>query len=220
MDLCKKLAIPMAGLLLGLSSVTVQAGDDKMYEVTITNLTRGQTFTPILVVSHSKGKPVFQLGSPASSELVALAESGNTQPLQDALFASGMAHDAVSTGALLGPGESVSVMIKSNKDSQYISMASMLLPTNDGFIALNGVHLPKGNRMKSKVSPAYDAGSEVNDELCANIPGPHCGGAALSEEDGEGYVHIHGGIHGIGDLTASDRDWRNPTAKVTIKRMK
>ena len=34
----------------------------------------------------------------------------------------------------------------------------------------------------------------------------------------EGYVHIHAGIHGIGDLDASVRDWRNPVAEITIVR--
>jgi len=37
---------------------------------------------------------------------------------------------------------------------------------------------------------------------------------------GEGSVHIHAGIHGIGDLTSADFDWRNPTAKIVITRMK
>ena len=30
----------------------------------------------------------------------------------------------------------------------------------------------------------------------------------------EGYVHIHAGIHGIGDFGASDRYWRNPAAYI------
>ncbi|MCH6583458.1 MAG: hypothetical protein E2O37_00035 [Proteobacteria bacterium] len=72
-------------------------------------------------------------------------------------------------------------------------------------------------------SPAYDAGSETNDESCANIPGPPdgCTGAGVSpDDDGEGYVHIHAGIHGISDLIAADRDWRNPVARITIRRSK
>lgn len=35
----------------------------------------------------------------------------------------------------------------------------------------------------------------------------------------EGYVHIHAGIHGIGDFMASDRDWRNPVAEITVERL-
>ena len=57
---------------------------------------------------------------------------------------------------------------------------------------------------------------------CANIPGPACGGAGPSPdaaEGDEGYVHIHPGIHGIGDLDASEYDWRNPVAVIKIRRV-
>jgi hypothetical protein len=64
-----------------------------------------------------------------------------------------------------------------------------------------------------------DAGSEYNDELCAHIPGPQCGGAGLSAEDGEGYVHVHPGTHGMADLSRASYDWRNPVAVVTVTRI-
>lgn len=201
-------------LILGLSAFSAQA-DDKMYSVTIKNLTPGQTFTPILVSAHSSGQSIFTLGEAASPELVAIAESGNTGPLQMKL--SDMGSEPVSTGGLLGPGQSVSVTIMAKEDQDYLSLAGMMLPTNDGFIAVNGVKLKKSRTL---MLPAYDAGSEMNDELCAHIPGPHCGGAALSVEDGEGFVHIHSGIHGQGDLLANQYDWRNPAVMVKIMRMK
>ena len=63
--------------------------------------------------------------------------------------------------------------------------------------------------------------SEPNDEDCDNIPGPVCDGAGPSPgAGGEDYVHIHAGIHGIDDLVASERDWRNPVAYITITRVK
>jgi len=191
--------------------------DDDMYAVTITNLTPGETFTPILVVSHKKTHPLFKLGMPASEALAIAAESGNTDPILEGLRASGVAYDAVSTGALLAPGASVTVNVKTKGKYNRISVVSMLIPTNDAFIAVNGVKVKKH---KVVMSPAYDAGSELNDELCANIPGPACGGEAVSAADGEGYVHIHGGIHGVGDLSAAQYDWRNPTAKIMIHRMR
>ena len=100
----------------------------------------------------------------------------------------------------------------------------MLIPTNDGFFAVNGIEGPSDNQTLTVYSPAYDAGSEVNDELCSNIPGPffgECGGPGGGGKPGggEGYVHIHAGIHGIGDLTAAARDWRNPVAKIVIRRI-
>jgi hypothetical protein len=31
---------------------------------------------------------------------------------------------------------------------------------------------------------------------------------------GERFVHIRAGIHGIGNLNAAQRDWRNPVAEI------
>jgi hypothetical protein len=36
---------------------------------------------------------------------------------------------------------------------------------------------------------------------------------------GEGFVHIHAGIHGIGNLEASEYDWRNPVARITVRQV-
>jgi len=72
-------------------------------------------------------------------------------------------------------------------------------------------------------APAYDAGSERNSEDCDYIPGPPCNNSpAHDPADAEGYVHIHAGIHGIGPDPSVDpamHDWRNPVAKITIRRI-
>jgi hypothetical protein len=52
------------------------------------------------------------------------------------------------------------------------------------------------------------------------VPGPACGGVALSPGDsGEGFVYIHNGIHGIGGLNPALYDWRNPAARIEIQRL-
>ncbi len=191
------------------------------YQVTITNLTRGQAFTPILVASHRKGVKLFALGSAASNELSALAEGGDVTPLTNALEANYKVLDTANSGGLLKPGQSVTVSVSAAHGAKEISLASMLIPTNDSFIALNGVKAPKHGKTTVYYSPGYDAGSELNDELCQNIPGPVCGGAGGSPEaGGEGYVHISGGISGKADLAAETYDWRNPTAKIVIERVR
>ena len=207
-----------AGLVsLIMLSTPVVASDDDTYAVTITNVTAAQSFTPLLAITHKKGHPLLMLGSPALPELVRIAEGGDTMPFQQGLMDSGMAYDAASSGGLLGPGQSVTLNVKSKGRFNHLTVAAMLLPTNDGVIALNGMRLPK--RTQSVMVPGYDAGSELNDELCAHIPGPHCGGAPFSDEDGEGFVHIHPGITGVGDLLSSQYDWKNPIAQITVKRM-
>jgi hypothetical protein len=211
-------AVVMLVLSLAFSTSVMAGNDDTMYSVTITNITKGTLFTPILVVTHKPGHPIFKLGEAASEELAKLAEGGDTMPLQHKLMASGMSYDAVSTGAPLMPGDSVTVEVKAKHRFNHISLAAMLLPTNDGFIAINGMRLPF--RSSTTVIPGYDAGSEMNDELCASIPGPQCGGEGFNMEDGEGYVYIHSGIQGGADLSPNAYDWKNPVATVKIVRMK
>ena len=209
----------LTGMLL---STTAAQASHRYFEVTITNLTRTETFTPILVASHKAGVKLFDVGSPASAELSALAEGGDVMPLTHALEANRkLVKDVANSGGLLAPGASVTVLVRARSGANKISLASMLIPTNDAFIALNSVDAPRGNKTVMYRSPAYDAGSEPNDELCISIPGPICGGEGGSPgASGEGYVHIHGGIHGIGDLAPATYDWRNPTARITIRRVK
>ncbi len=205
-------------------STQVQA-DAISYKVKVTNLTRGQSFTPILLATHKRGPQLFKLGRPASDELATLAESGNTEPLSTALTATGKTFSVKTSGPLLEPGMSRTIIIKAGKRARFLSMAAMLIPTNDAFMALKSVSLPRGFHTAKHFVVAYDAGSEANDEQCANIPGPVCHGVGPSpDEDGEGYVHVHAGIHAHGadavELNAAERDWRNPVAMVKITRVR
>ena len=195
--------------------------DGRAFEVTITNITKGEIFTPIMVASHRHDVRLFEAGSPASPELEMLAEGGDTGPLSDKLLDDG-ALDVVTTGGVLPPGQSVTVHVRTNHLHNHVSMAAMLVPTNDAFVAVNGVRGPGLYRSRTIMSPAYDAGTETNDELCVSIPGPPfiCAGEGYSANGGEGYVYIHPGIHGIGDLIAADHDWNNPVAKVTIRQVR
>lgn len=163
---------------------------------------------------------MFEVGQAASEELLIVAESGNTAPLTDALLATGKVADIKTTAGLLSPGQSVPVVVEGGKGVKFISIASMLLPTNDAFFSPNAARLPGSAKTRGYYLPAYDAGSEACHELCINFPGPHCGGIGLSPDDsGEGFVHIHAGIHGIGSLDAATYDWRNPVAKIRIRRL-
>lgn len=226
----------IAGVLVSVGVLASQPargdGDDdrRRFEVTVTNLTRGQTFTPVLVASHRESVTLFTLGQPASPQLAILAEEGNTAPLTALLLSTPGVRDVADSGAPPGgfvlPGQSKTVFVDAGRGADRVSVAAMLIPTNDGFFALNGERAPRGNEVLTYFSPAYDSGSERNDESCASIPGPsfaECGGpggGGTPVGGEEGYVHIHAGIHGIGDMVASDRDWRNPVAKITIRRIR
>lgn len=207
--------------VLACSSAWASDGDIYVHKVTITNITRGQTFTPVLVASHRAGITLFEAGAPANPEIETMAESGNIGPLKDLLGHMRGVYDISDSGGLLFPGDSVTVTVRSKSGADRISLVGMLIPTNDSFVALNNVRASRNHRPVMYEAPAYDAGTETNDELCASIPGPVCGGAALSPDDnGEGYVHISAGIFGSGDLPeVADRDWRNPVAEISVRRV-
>ena len=225
MTLYKKLllsvfALSLSGPSMAQSSAEFSyAGFNNTYEVTITNITKGQIFTPILATAHSSRIALFQLGEPASEALATMAESGDTSKLSTALSASPRVFDVESVGGLILPGESATLEISAPYRIRRFSMAGMLIPTNDAFVALNSVNLPPIKRQRTYFARSYDAGSENNDELCVSIPGPPtlCNGEGVSAEDGEGFVHIHSGIHGVGDLEPSAYDWNDPVAKIVIK---
>ncbi len=220
---------------LGLALALVATGalaDDKdraVYEVSITNITKGQTFTPQLIAIHSDSVALFQLGDPASSELEVLAEAGSTGPLTEFLEAQGKSVGAVTTiGALLPPGATAVAMLEAPVKHDYLSTAGMLIPTNDTFFAVNRQRLPQRGSV-TVFAQAYDAGTEANDQNCGNIPGPRCGGAGLSpgiNAGDEGFVHVGNGFHelGAGDgaevLKPFQYDWRNPVAMIRIKRLR
>ncbi len=220
-----KLKLSSLGVIVAALVVSPLNAGAASFEVTITNITRGQRFTPILVASHKARVRLFELGQPASPQLAVLAEEGNVAPLDDLLSSMPEVLDTANSDGLLNPGASVTVTVKTQGDFNHVSVASMLIPTNDAFFALNGVAGPRGPDAVSYTSVAYDAGSERNDELCASIPGPsftECGGpggGGAPSGGEEGYVHVHAGMHGIGDFNASRRDWRNPVALIVIRRV-
>ena len=193
------------------------------FSVTVTNLTKGQTFTPILVASHQPGVKLFTLGRPASEALEVLAEAGDTGPLQTWLLSSPRVLEVTDSGAPLPPGASVTIFVGTHGSFNHVSVAAMLVPTHDGFFAVNDHEGPDAGDIVTVYSPAYDAGTEADDESCTHIPGPPnvCQGEGFNPNRDEGnFVHIHAGIHGIGNLKPAAYDWRNPVAKITIRRVR
>ena len=87
----RKLVVALMGVaaLAALSWGLVTAGGSTdsadsvvTYEVSITNLTRGQPLSPIFMATHMKGAgPLYALGQPASADLAALAEDADASGL-------------------------------------------------------------------------------------------------------------------------------------------
>lgn len=214
-------ALAVAGMPAS-SQVGDSGHSEFRYRVDIVNLSKEQRFTPFLLATHRPDVSLFHIGQPASAELATLAEEGNTGPLDAALSASPEVNTVVTGNSLTQPGQHAVFEISGSPFIDRLSLAAMLIPTNDAFVALRGGRLPAPGSTVAYTLYAYDSGSERNDELCASIPGPdfgECGGAGGGGAPAggeEGFVHVHNGIHGVGDFDAARRDWRNPIAIVTI----
>jgi hypothetical protein len=103
------------------------------YEVKITNLTRGQIMSPVVIISHEqKMDPLFTLGSPANQALYKVAEDAMNDDLIAMFQGDKMVSEVITLTGMAGPimpGETATATIKAGG---YISLVSMLVTTNDG----------------------------------------------------------------------------------------
>jgi hypothetical protein len=239
-------AIIVAGTIALTPAAMARPNNDRgkrMYRVTITNATLGQPVAPSVIAIHTGAFQLFELGPtpvPGDSDyalyfgLATAAETGSPVPLVDEVAAAKGVQKAVAlltdrTPPILLPGESNSITIRASGNAKYLSAAAMLGATNDAFYAVRGALLPKGvGEITHVYANAYDAGSELNEEsadtvgaLGATDDDPTTGNGI--NENGEGYIHVHAGIHGVGGpdgLDAATYDWRNPVVEVTIERIR
>ncbi len=217
--------VVVAGLVAGgaMAMSHVAAADGvRLYEVTVFNATRGQVVTPPVAATHTSDFQLFEIGDDLEATgLRVQAEDGDPGALLTELGGDPEVSDAVAAGAAFGPGDAAVLTVSASGDAKYLTLTAMLASTNDAFAAIRGVRLPNGiGDTVSVFGNAYDAGTEANSESCAFIPGPPCGTHLRDTANApEGFVHIHSGIHGVGDLDPSVLDWRNPVIQVTIERI-
>ena len=199
----------------------VTIDDVKIWTIKITNLSYRQPLSHTFIMTHnSSAANLFAMGRPSTPEFAFLAEYGSPAMLVANYTNATGVRSAISipTEPIL-PGKSATISVETNADFPFISFALMIVHTNDGFVGFNKMKPFDG---LISFSPGYDAGSETNDELCSHIPGPACHAFNKTKKDaedlGEGFVHVHRGIQGVGDLDAAMFDWRNPVMQVQITR--
>ncbi|MDX2436916.1 MAG: spondin domain-containing protein [Acidobacteriota bacterium] len=184
--------------------------------VYITNLSQ-QIISPPVVASHTWKVAVFAPGQPASSDLAALAEDGDGSGLVDLLSEHAEVFDVAAAAGPILPGETVVLQLQFRGKYNRFSAVGMLVTSNDAFFGLNSYFIDPSQKVHRTVAPAWDAGSEANNELCDFIPGPPCGNPFMRATDGaEGFVSIHSGIHGTGDLLPSEWAWQNPVVEIAV----
>lgn len=208
------------------------------FTVDIINLTRGSYFTPFLVAAHVDSARLFMTGEPASMSLQAMAEGGDISMLVadvEALNATVVANPAEG---LLAPGQRTRASLNTDDapDNTRLSIVSMILPSNDGFMGLNAIPIPTEPGRYVYDVDAYDSGTEGNDEVVGSgapgepgFPAPPpvlaasgSGGTGVNAM-AEGFVHIHRNVLGDDDLAGGNSDivntvhrWLNPVVRVVV----
>lgn len=207
-------------LLLLALAVPAAAQDAELHRVTMTNVTANQIIGPPVLASHSFGARIFRVGTRPSADLAAVAEDADSTGLVATLQADPRVLDiATGTGPIL-PGQSATFDIMLDASHPRLSAVGMLVTTNDAFFGLDSFITYGGDWRKVRSVPAYDAGSEANNEDCDFIPGPPCGNPGVRATAGaEGFVHVHPGIYGVGDLAPSGDIWLNPSVTITTVRL-
>jgi len=206
-------------------------------DIEISNLTHGMFFTPLLVSSHGESLHLFESGELASDELKILAEGGDTGSLSMATTALGAINLENPAAGLLAPSATVEITDFDTLTNDRLSIAAMLLPTNDGFVGLDSWAIPDTAGTYTIYLNAYDAGSEVNNELVVDgsgavgtlgipaNPGANGGsaGTGVTSTESNEMIHIHRGnvgdtndASGVSDVDSRIHRWLNPVAKVVV----
>lgn len=181
--------------------------------LTITNNSgaEGVFFTPFLSVVHDGSYVPFVSGQTASPGLEELAEVGFTgTAAAEAVDASdanriietltepaGVGDPAVGGPPVFDPGNSASISFDLTGDSQQVTVLSMIIPSNDTFVAatfdlfdaLGNLNLGTFTVGRSSV---YDAGTEVNESF----------GQAFNPSDGDGPGFLGNDENGVVHLSS------------------
>lgn len=206
----------------------------QLYEVTITNLTYGQPFSPPVAATHRGAIQMMPQRGTASPGLEAIAEDGNNALMLSTFQGSAHVTEALDVAAPVhykdSPhgANSVTFMIEGRPGDRF-SFAAMLIATNDGFTGVRGHMLPRD--VVTFDTYAYDAGTEDNTEASSDIvdaataigPVALAGDPNGNENDAvdttpHSRISRHPGIQGSGDL-GDAHDWSGAVARVTLRKV-
>ncbi|MDJ0714641.1 MAG: spondin domain-containing protein [Prochloraceae cyanobacterium] len=200
----------------------------------------GTLLTPVWVGFHDGSFDTYDRGRPASPGLESIAEDGDVSGISREFLSSGAGLvDGTIAGPVgadgpIDPGETASFTFtvdRSLASSRYLNYASMVLPSNDAFIA-NGdptaieIIDENGNFLGANFvvsgSEVLDAGTEVNDEA-ANSTAFFGQTVPNTGTDQNGVVRTHPGFVPNGRILSapqfSNGDFTQPgyqVARITV----
>lgn len=249
-------AVVLAWAPSALSNRTaVRVDESKAYDylVTVTDLSTGQPMSPPMAATHQGSGVMWELGSVSSFALKEIAENGNNAPMYYDLQqgrAAGTVYDfaqAVSTQLFPSPivpagraspvtpfPQSVSFRIRGSAQADKLSLASMLVCTNDGFTGVDGLALPKAKGQTVSVPLlAYETGTELNTQTLADMMPPCQGLIGVASSTGAPGVAVSNPALAEGGVIASHAGidlsqggdlqpihvWSGPVGRISVTRV-
>lgn len=197
------------------------------FEVTVTNETAGQPFSPMTLIAHKASQKFWELGSPVSVGLEYIAETGNPSVWRGDLKSNANVYGFWEGKGLLLPSKSETFVVELTESQltsdARLSFAVMLGKTNDGLVLMDGQTL---NRLKAGETLSthllsYDAGTELNRETAETLGSA---GFNPARDDITSVLTLHSGVVSKDDgltnsaLTQLEK-WDHAVAKVDIKRL-
>ncbi len=167
------MSIFKGALALSLSIIGLAAAHAAQVQVTVTNdaPVGGTYLTPVWVGFHDGTFNAFTAGQAASAGIESLAEDGMVGTLSASFAGSGV--DGAVGGGPIAPGATVNTNLNVSSDgsNDFLSFASMVLPSSDFFIgnddpkiaSIAGILDGTFGSISFTVLSVYDAGTEVND---------------------------------------------------------
>ncbi|AUP78081.1 spondin domain-containing protein [Flavivirga eckloniae] len=168
--------IPLLSFSQSTANYTVEFAS--IWEEVSTNPTDGQStinlpnsahWSPLALVTHQTADTFFKVGAAASPGIEDIAETGGTNIFQNEVNTNADA-DKVVVGSGLGSAKGSIVINSLDVSENYplVTLASMIAPSPDWFIGINGISLRSGNNSVNNgwkdtftidLYP-YDAGTE------------------------------------------------------------
>ncbi len=211
------------GASLALSSITFATPSQTtlVYKITVSNVTAGNAISPFLVVAHAPSTSLFTPGMEASPGVAAIAETGNTSILEEALSnTANIVSVAKAEGGPILPANSgtatLSIPYSRGSKLPVLTLLAMIGKSNDSFVSLRNLNLRRFSRLNQTMTlfaQNFDAGSEENTGNVEDFgPGGH------PTENAEGFISYDRGLNLRGDAPEIIA-WGPKVAKVSITRI-
>lgn len=153
-------------------SVWESVADNTTDGISTIDLPPNAHWSPLVVVTHKTVHTFLMMGALASPGIESIAETGATNTFENEVASNSDANQVIVGSGLNSAKGTITINnLEVNEEFPLISLASMIAPSPDWFIAINGENLRSGNLGMNNGWKAtfsldlypYDAGTEDGD---------------------------------------------------------